>query len=59
MSWALIFIPDVFKDPEAVNFQDRLLFAAHSIIGRSGNSPALEVGPGSWETIHALSGLTG
>lgn len=59
LAWALILVPTAFSDKDGVSFSDRLLFAAKSIIGRSGNSPEIRVIEGPWEIIESISGITG
>jgi len=59
LAWTLIFQPSVFKEPDGVSFSDRFVFAGKSIIGRSGNTPALEVDGAWWEMIQGFAGLTG
>lgn len=59
LAWALVFIPPAFESPAEVTFEDRFNFAAHTIIGRSNNSPQLKLGAGGWETLSAFAGLTG
>jgi len=59
LGWALVFVPTAFSNAAVAGFDDRLVFAAQAVIGRSGNSPALEVADGGWELLHSLAGLTG
>lgn len=60
LGWALVFLPQAFLDPAtATGFGDRLVFASHSVMGRSGNHPALQVSDGFWEFVQSMAGVTG
>ena len=59
LAWALVFVPEAFSNGGRAHFDDRLVFAAQTVLGRGGNSPALEVADGGWELLHSLAGLTG
>lgn len=59
IGWALIFGAEIFMEPWKVSIGDRLIFAGKSIVGRSGNSPALKVDQGMWEAIQSFAGLSG
>ena len=63
IGWALVFTPAAFEESASeianLNFHDRLIFAASTVIGRAGNSPELTVTSDNWETVHALAGFTG
>jgi len=59
LAWALIFVPEAFSDGSVAGFDDRLVFAAQTVLGRAGNSPALKVADGGWKMLHPLAGLTG
>ncbi len=60
LCWSLIFVSEAFIAPSGgVNFGDRVMFAAQTIIGRGGNRPPLETVDGVWEFAHSIAGLTG
>lgn len=59
LGWALIFVPKAFEAPTDIEFSDRYVFAASAIIGRSANSPSLEVAGEGWEMLNSVAGTTG
>lgn len=59
LGWALIFVAQAFKSPDAVDFLDRLVFAGKAIVGRSGNVPELETLDGVWTVMNSIAGTSG
>ena len=51
-------MPTSFSSSSAT-FGDRVAFAGRTIVGRAGNSPALDASSGSWEALHGVAGLSG
>jgi len=59
LGWALVFAGHGFESSEPLGFDDRLLFSARAIVGRSGNEPSLAVDGDGWELLYALAGMSG
>ena len=59
LGWALVFVPSTFAEPGEIGIDDRIVFAGKVVVGRSGNTPSLEVAWDGWEMVLSLAGASG
>gem|GEM_PF-3600448 len=59
LGWALVFVPDASNESGEVDFSDRHVFSASSLVGRGGNTHPLSIVEGIWEVIHIVASATG